>query len=118
MGRKVQGGAAMPVAEVSNDLSINTKTVRLTLSSGAGSVEISDDAVYVCIKPVSSATIRVGLTPVEATGTATGNAVLADFKKGVTIDAAVWNSFKLDSGQGRKLYITGGASDVMDIAVF
>jgi hypothetical protein len=118
MGRKVQGGAAMPVYDVTQDLSVNTKSVRLTLSSGSGTVEIGDDVVYVCVKPVSSSAIRICLAPVDVIGTATGNAVLGDLKRGVTVDPATWTSFRIDAGQNRKLYITGGASDVVDVAVF
>jgi hypothetical protein len=119
MGRKVQGGAATPVYDVTQDLSVNTKTVRVTLSSGVGSVEIGDEVVYICVYPVSSSSIRIGLAPIEAIGTATGNAVLGDLKRGINnIKPAEWTSFRIDSGQNRKLYITGGASDVVDVAVF
>jgi hypothetical protein len=115
---KIDDGPAKPVYDISNDLSENTKTVRLTLVAGAGTAEIGDDVVYVCVYPVSSSSIRISLAPVESIGTVTGNAVLADLKNGVTVDSATWTCFKLHSGKNRKLYITGGAADVVDIGVF
>lgn len=100
-----------------NDLELGAKSLALTLSSGVGSVPIPDSAKIVGVKPVSSTAIRVGLEAPEADGAATGTAVAGDLKNGVPVDAAVWTWFGVQEGTSRILYVSGGASDVLEVVV-
>lgn len=99
------------------DLALNTKSLLLTLSSGVGQVPIPDTAKIVCVKPVASTSVRVGLEAPEADGTATGTAVAADLKKGFPLDVSVWTNFNIGTGTSRILYLKGGASDVVEVVV-
>lgn len=134
MSYPMQGGAAMPVVVVDGgsgntgsitvsgpvqmaaDLKIGTKGVKLTLSGGAGSVAIPDTATCIGVRPAAGSLVRIGLEAPDAEGTKTGDAVLADLKKGVPVDATVWNWFSLGGpGSGRTLYLKGGTSDVVEV---
>jgi hypothetical protein len=99
------------------DLTVNTKSIKLTLSAGAGSVEIPTNTRYVTVKTTSS-TVRVGLVAPEAVVTKVGNATLADLRNGHTMESGVLTCFALGGvAEGRKVYFTGGASDVIEISV-
>lgn len=105
------------LVDISGELAVGTKSLALTLSSGTGSVPIPDSAHLVGVKPVSSASIRVGLEAPEADGTAIGAAVAADLKKGCPVEAAAWTWFSIGFGTARTLYVMGGASDVVEVVV-
>jgi hypothetical protein len=109
------GVSAEEIVFAEPDLATGAKSLALTLSSGVGSAPIPDTAHIVGVNPVSSTTIRVGLEAPEANGAATGNAVTADFKKGVPVDATVWTWFNLGVGISRVLYLKGGTSDVVEV---
>lgn len=112
------GTSTIGAVYTAQDVKIGAKSLALTLSSGVGSVPIPDAATVVGAKPVSSTSIRVGLEAPEADGTATGNATAGDLKKGIPVDAAVWTWFSLGgTGTTRVLYVKGGASDVVEVAV-
>lgn len=102
---------------IDDDLKIGAKSIALTLSGGVGSVPIPDTATLVGVKPVSSTSIRVGLEAPEADGAATGDATAADLKKGCPVDAGVWTWFAIGIQAGRTLYVKGGTSDVLEVAV-
>lgn len=103
--------------DLRSDLKIGAKSLALTLSAGVGSVPIPNTCSVIGVKPVSSTAIRVGFEAPEADGSATGNAVAADLKKGVPVDSAVWTWFKVGLGTDRILYVKGGTSDVLEVVV-
>lgn len=107
----------MSRVNLKQDLILGAKSLALTLSSGAGSVPIPDTCQIVGVKPVSSVSIRVGMEAPEADGSATGAAAASDLKKGCPVDAAVWTWFAIGPGTARVLYVIGGASDVLEVAV-
>jgi hypothetical protein len=99
------------------ELALGAKTVTLTLSTGVGSVAIPDTANRVGVKPVVSTAVRIGLEAPEASGTATGDAIAAALKKGLPVATTVWTWFNISDGTDRVLYLKGGTSDVVDVAV-
>ena len=104
--------------DLRSDLQIGTKSLTLTLSSGVGSIEIPENCTVVGVKPDTSDDIRVGLEAPEADGTKTGDAALADLKKGMPVDPDVWTWFNIGySDDTRVLYVKGGSSDVLQIVV-
>lgn len=102
---------------ITPDLKIGAKSLALTMSTGTGSVPIPDTATIVGVSPVSSTAIRVGLEATEANGTATGAAAASALKKGIPVLAAVYTWFNIGLGTSRTLYVSGGASDVVEVVV-
>lgn len=105
------------IVELVPDLMESAKSVTLTLAEGVGTVAIPDDCHIVGVKPTSSTAVRVGMIATEAAGTATGAAALTDLKKGCPVEAAVWTWFEIGRGTGRTLYVRGGTSDEVAVAV-
>jgi len=99
------------------DLTLEAKSLALTLSSGVGSVPIPDTATIIGIKPLNSTSVRVGLEAPEADGTATGTASATDLKKGCPCDVSVFTWFNIGVGKSRTLYFKGGATDVIEVVV-
>ena len=99
------------------DLKLGAKSLVLTLSAGVGSFPIPDSCTIVGLKPDTSILIRAGLEAPEAIGTKTGAAAETDLKKGITVVPALWTWFQVGPGSGRTMYLKGGASDILEVAV-
>ena len=99
------------------DLKSRTKSVKLTLSSGAGSVPVAKDTGWIGVKPTASTAVVIALdeTPV-AVGTKSGAAAEADLTVGIPVDASVWTWFYIGpSNNARTLNLVGGATDEITI---
>lgn len=100
------------------DLKLGAKSLVLTLAAGVGSVPIPDLSTMIGVKPVSSTVIRVGLEAPEADGSGAALTTLeTDLKKGVPVDSTVWTWFFVGVGVDRVLYVKGGTTDVLEVAV-
>lgn len=99
------------------DLKPGTKSVKLTLSTGAGSIPVTKDTGWIGVKPTSSTAIVVALDDTAAAvGTKTGTAAETDLTVGMPCDAAVWTWFYIGpSVNERTLKVVGGASDELTI---
>jgi hypothetical protein len=96
-------------------LTMNAKSLALTMSSGVGSCPIPTGVSRVGVYPTAAATFRIGLVAPEAQGAATGNAALTDLKLGVAVPAAAWTWFDIPAGVST-IYFKAGSAEVTQVA--
>ena len=95
-----------------------TKSITLTLSTGAGSVPLRVDASRVGIYPAASAAGRIGLGAAPAAiGTKTGDAIETDLTLGMPLVDSVWQWFDLSLTDTTTLYFIGAAAGVFTVVV-
>jgi len=111
----MQSGPSAPDAP---GLTEKSKSITLTLSSGAGSLVLPVDTTRIGIYPAASADGRCGLGTVPvAIGAKTGAAASSDLTLGMPLVNTTWHWFDVALRADTTLSFIGAASGVFTIVV-
>lgn len=114
MLRELPDGTREEIVGFSDELTENTSNLTLTLQGASTSCEVPDWCRLVGMK-ASATGIRVRLNAVpEAKGAKTGNAVVADAKKGAVVSNEQMLYSSLPVKTGRVLHFAGAGNVEID----